>query len=1112
MSNTITLPSPSSRLHLPPKQNFSIAQIDRMVENEHMGLPRNFDEREVHNLLMDSNYGDLFDNPSLEIIDFMSRPENFYYTCKWLLNINLMPFQVTILEELWNRKFPMLIATRGGGKTWILSLYAMLRAIFHQGSKVVVVGAAFRQSKLLFEYMEQFWRAAPILRNMVGGGKHQGPKRDIDRCNFYIGDSEIIAIPLGDGCLCNDAMITTNDSFSYIDTPTKNIWGNGKFRESDEHYDNGIADTKIVETQKGFSFEGTHNHKMRIYRNKQIMWVRTDEMVVGDRILIDRSLRWHNGDFDCSIDEAYILGAMIGDGCWTQKYRMSFATNDKQLSDILINNDEKWYQTDKAHWNKDGIKEKCLWLDFWKLKDKCYAKDKTLPSTILSASQNCMTACLQGLFDTDGHVQIQTAQGGTSICVGFTNTSKELVRQMQYILLHYGIVANVSSRDRNEKWNTVYELLITGQDAVKFGEQIGFRLNRKQEKLQTALTDKKRTTVSGDIIPDVRLDMIRISQENRIPKGKRNPLLDCVTTSKIASRKEITLDFAEKFLEKYSFVDDEFIDNLKVLCIRHKYVYYDKIVSIKDSSSHTYDMHIPDGHEYCANGFFSHNSKIRGIRANYTVADEFASIPLEIFEVVIKGFASVSASPEIRSKDVARINILKSLGMHAEADDIDLGFGNQTIVSGTAYYSFNHFYDYWNRYKQIIETQGDEHRLQEIFRGEVPEGFDWKQFGVFRIPWQKIPAGFMDETQIHQAKATVHSAIYQMEYGAAFARDSDGFFKRSLIESCVCSEPISLPNGPIQFSATIRGNPNCKYVYGIDPASERDNFALVILEVHPDHRRIVYSWTISRQEMVERIKKSGTVKQKSFYTYCARKIRDLMKVFPTEHIAIDTQGGGIAIMEALHDPDEFDPMTEQALWPWIKQGETDVFWWEKSGKPTDVESGNHLLHMVQFAQADFIRDANHGMRKDFESKITLFPKFDPVTVSEAISLDQIHGREYDTLEDCVVEIEELKDELVTIIHTQTTSGRDKWDTPEVKLPGNKKGRLRKDRYSALLIANMIARVMTHELKGVQHEFVGGFAGQKPGPRASDGTMYVGPNHIVSKMNAGAYYGKAVHRK
>jgi len=677
-------------------------RLQQLIDEYYIGLG-DTTEREVQNILLDQEHADI-EHPIYEILSVMQRPEYFAYTCRHLLNIELIPFQVMVLQELWHRKFPMLIMTRGGGKTWMLALYALLRALFDQGSKVVVVGAAFRQSKLIFEYMEQFWRNSPILRNIVGTGKHQGPKRDIDRCNFYVGASEIIAIPLGDG------------------------------------------------------------------------------------------------------------------------------------------------------------------------------------------------------------------------------------------------------------------------------------------------------------------------------------------------------------------------------------------------------------------------TKIRGLRANYVLADEFASIPQEIFEVVIKGFASVSSSPDVRVKDFSRIEVLKMLGYYDEAEEAeeDMGFGNQTVISGTAYYSFNHFYDYWRRYKSIVESKGQQNRLEEIFHGEVPEGFDWTDYSIIRAPYKCLPKGFMDETSVAQSKATVHQSIYQMEYEACFATDSDGFFKRSLIESCVTKEPIVLPSGSVQFHATICGSPNARYVYGIDPASEQDNFAIVILELCGDHRRIVYSWSINRQVLRERMKNQGKQLDKSFYSYCARKIRDLMKRFPTEHIGMDTQGGGIAVMEALHELEQMEE-NERPLWPYIKQGEKDVFWWEEEKKPTDGEPGLHILHMVQFAQAKFTVDANHGLRKDFENKTTLFPYFDSASIGEALTQDKIYNREYDTLEDCVIEIEELKDELATIIHDQTSGGRDRWDTPEVKLPGNKKGRLRKDRYSALVIANMVARVMDHGLEGTPCPFSGGFVGQKRGHGSTNGgRLYVGPDHLVSKMTG--VYGKGVRRQ
>ena len=74
------------------------------------------------------------------------------------------------------------------------------------------------------------------------------------------------------------------------------------------------------------------------------------------------------------------------------------------------------------------------------------------------------------------------------------------------------------------------------------------------------------------------------------------------------------------------------------------------------------------------------------------------------------------------------------------------------------------------------------------------------------------------------------------------------------------------------------------------------------------------------------------------------------------------------------------------------------------------------------------------------------------------------------------EIEELKNELSTIIVTQTLNGRDRWDTPEIKLPGNKKGRLRKDRYSSLVMANMVSRQMARNPEKYFQTAFGGWAG------------------------------------
>jgi hypothetical protein len=488
--------------------------------------------------------------------------------------------------------------------------------------------------------------------------------------------------------------------------------------------------------------------------------------------------------------------------------------------------------------------------------------------------------------------------------------------------------------------------------------------------------------------------------------------------------------------------------------------------------------------------------KIRGQRANDIISDEFASIPRDIFETVVAGFAAVSSDPIENVKKIASRKKAKELGIEIEesTDDMIEKKDNQIILSGTAYYDFNHFADYWKKWKAIIKSQGKQARLRDIFGEDPPKDFNWKDYSIIRIPYELLPEGFMDASQVARSKATVHAGIYQMEFGACFTRDSQGFFKRTLIEQCVANEGndnkeaiLDISKKPIVFEAKLMGDKDKRYVFGIDPASEVDNFSIVVLELHNGHRRIVHCWTTNRGEHKEKVKR-GYSKETDFYAYCVRKIRDLMKLFPCHHIALDAQGGGIAVMEGLHDKDKIQE-GELPIWPVID---------DDKPKDTDGEQGLHILEMCQFAKHEWLAEANHGMRKDFEDRALLFPRFDSVSLGISSAEDAMKGRMFDTLEQCVMEIEELKDELAMIQMTQTASGRDKWDTPETVVGTGKKGKQRKDRYSSLLMANMAARIIDRTPEQAEYNFYGGFATSTKSKK-KEKDLYIGPSWFTNSM-------------
>lgn len=501
-------------------------------------------------------------------------------------------------------------------------------------------------------------------------------------------------------------------------------------------------------------------------------------------------------------------------------------------------------------------------------------------------------------------------------------------------------------------------------------------------------------------------------------------------------------------------------------------------------------------------------TKIRGQRASIVIADEYAAIDEEIFQNVVSGFAAVSLSPIEKLQAVGRRRAMKRMNIEAgeEAPVVPGMNSNQTIISGTAYYRFNHFFKEYSKYKSFIESRGDPKKVAELFAGEVPEKFNWRDYCIIRIPVDMLPEGFMDERHVAKARVTLHRSQFSMEYKACFPKDSDGFFKRSLIESRVAGKPdnpIELPScGVIDFSAVLRGERDRIHVMGIDPASESDNFAIVILEVWPDHRRVVYCWTTTRKRHKARLSRN-LAKEHDYYNYVGRKIRELMQQFRIAHIAMDKQGGGVAVLENLTDPER------------CKEGEIPILpvIVKDDEQRTDHLAGDHILELCSFAKADWVSGANHGMKKDLESGVLFFPAFNSATIGLAMEEDRAMGRIqtneegeeerlYDTLEDCALDIEELKEELASIVHTQVgTSRRDHWDTPVGQSQLGKKVRTRKDRYSALLMANMAARTIAMTPARPEYLITGGFA---------DGLRYAAPQQPKSRHQNPYWYDQAVN--
>lgn len=122
---------------------------------------------------------------------------NPYFAVKLLIGVKLAPVQDIILRALIKRDFSLLIAGRGFSKSFTISIFIILYAIFYPGSKIGICSGTFRQSKNIFKQLEAFINGENgcFLRQCVT----KQPARTTDAWEMGIGGSSIIATPMGGG-------------------------------------------------------------------------------------------------------------------------------------------------------------------------------------------------------------------------------------------------------------------------------------------------------------------------------------------------------------------------------------------------------------------------------------------------------------------------------------------------------------------------------------------------------------------------------------------------------------------------------------------------------------------------------------------------------------------------------------------------------------------------------------------------------------------------------------------------------------------------------------------------------------------------------------------------
>ncbi len=142
--------------------------------------------------------------------------EDLLLAANKLLGVSLPWWQRYWIRGLTKASISYMIASRGGGKSFTLALYCLLRAVLFPKERVGIMSNSYRQSQLIFMELIKLVEGSPHVIQCIKAGPTMGNQRCYIK---FQNGSTIDALPLGDGSKIRSSRFHTLvvDEFQDID-------------------------------------------------------------------------------------------------------------------------------------------------------------------------------------------------------------------------------------------------------------------------------------------------------------------------------------------------------------------------------------------------------------------------------------------------------------------------------------------------------------------------------------------------------------------------------------------------------------------------------------------------------------------------------------------------------------------------------------------------------------------------------------------------------------------------------------------------------------------------------------------------------------------------------
>jgi replicative DNA helicase len=376
------------------------------------------------------------------------------------------------------------------------------------------------------------------------------------------------------------------------------------------YVDDGHKPVYRVTTRLGRTVEATLSHPFLTLDG----WRQLQRLKVGDRVAVPRAVALFGRD-EMRECEVKLLAYLLGDGGLTSTspvftvgkpaLREDFETAVARFGGVEVRRANSAGRTFALRIKKSkGVGGRVNPVTAWLRGLGVYGLDshaKFVPAPVFKLRRDLLALFLNRLFATDG---LATALASGQSQLGFASVSERLARQVQHLLLRFGIVASL--RRRSVKYRdgrrVAWQLDITDRRSIEtFVEEIG--IHGKDVALlaiRRALAGRRYQT-NRDLIP------VEVWERLACVKGGES-WASLARRAELKSHTNIHVGRRAPSRGRLLSLADA-LDSEELRRLATSEVYWDEIVLIEPAGTkQVYDLTIPETHNFVANDICVHNT------------------------------------------------------------------------------------------------------------------------------------------------------------------------------------------------------------------------------------------------------------------------------------------------------------------------------------------------------------------------------------------------------------------------------------------------------------------------------------------------------------------------